>query len=763
MADPPITPTPAEPQRRLAAVVFADIVGYTAIASEDEDRALALVHLFQEVARDTVDVAGGRVVKFLGDGVLAEFGSADAAARAALDMSRSFAGRSRAAGTPADLRVGVHLGEVTAAPDGDVYGDGVNVASRIHAAAAPGQVFATEDVWRQLRRRRGFRLDDAGRRELKGIAEPVRVYRLDLSREGPPTAVGGADVGAETPRSGIRAGLGRRRLGVKRTTDVDEANPLARWRGLKWAIAAGPAVVAVVAVLIVGQRYWPQSAPGGDDPLAHGVTDLAPTGAPRSVAVLPFVALSRGEDDGYFADGLTEELLNALAAVPDLLVTARTSSFHFKGRDVPVPEVAQTLGVTYVIEGTVRRSGERLRITAQLIRGADGFQLWSESYDRDLVDVFAVQLDIAQNVAAALDVVLDETARARMADAGIRDVEAFIEFQKGYALYDAAFDETSASSFDSVLVDANVHFQRAVDRAPDFWLAHLFHSDVHLHRLTDIVYGRRGHNPDAGNLALERQRATEDLAAASSHAPTPEQRAAADFARILISDDWSGLAGSVERVLASERCLPTWYMEVFIPFDQGGTVRSHAERNVACNPLDNDAWIVYSKSLLHGFPAKALEVLDEARRRLGNPGWSRSDAVLAHIGLKQFDAAENALRSPELSEAERIELEVALHAARGNAGAAGEAAAAWLDRYGPHDRLAVIFAAWVGDAESADAIAARIDERASGPFALLGVLLDCKCGAAFDLDATPNLKARLAEAGFAWPPAAPFEWPLKDW
>jgi hypothetical protein len=351
-----------------------------------------------------------------------------------------------------------------------------------------------------------------------------------------------------------------------------------------------------------------------------------------------------------------------------------------------------------------------------------------------------------------------------MADAGVRDVEAFIEFQKGRALYDAAHKSVGAPQFDSLLVAANVHYERAIARAPNLWHPHLLHSDLHLHRLQNHVYGRRVDNPDAGTLALARQRAASDLAAASRFAPAPEQRAVADMHRILISDDWTGLAETVGKIVASGRCLPAFYLDRLIAFDREGAVQRLAERNVSCDPLDLDSWYIYVESLRQGSPRKALEVVDDALRRLGVRGeYLMSQKVLTHIALKQFDAAESTLRSPEFSEADRIELTVALHAARGNAGAAREAAAARSDRYGSHDMFAVIFAAWAGDAGSADAIAARIDERESGPFALLGVVVSCNCGAPFHLDATPNLKARLAEAGFAWPPATVFDWPLKNW
>ena len=163
--------------------------------------------------------------------------------------------------------------------------------------------------------------------------------------------------------------------------------------------------------------------------------------AEQSVAVLPFVAMSSGEDDGYFADGLTEEILNSLTQLPQLQVTARTSSFFFKGKDIPVPEVASLLNVAHVVEGSVRRDGERLRITSQLIRAADGIHLWSQTYDRKSEDIFAIQQDIAEKVAGALNVVLDDEARERMNAMRINNVDAFIAYQKGLELYENAHDK----------------------------------------------------------------------------------------------------------------------------------------------------------------------------------------------------------------------------------------------------------------------------------------------------------------------------------
>ena len=174
-------------------------------------------------------------------------------------------------------------------------------------------------------------------------------------------------------------------------------------------------IAAVVMMVLAVGWYW-RGAATSHAPAVDKVA-IAQTAAPaivanqKSVAVLPFVAMSQSAEDGYFADGLSEEIINALTTLPDLLVTARTSAFHFKGREVPVPDIAKTLGVAHVVEGSVRRSGDNLRITAQLIRASDGFHLWSQTYDRPVADIFAVQADIAANIARALDVVLDAKRR----------------------------------------------------------------------------------------------------------------------------------------------------------------------------------------------------------------------------------------------------------------------------------------------------------------------------------------------------------------
>jgi len=197
--------------------------------------------------------------------------------------------------------------------------------------------------------------------------------------------------------------------------------------------------------------------------------------ARQSIAVLPFDSLSDDPEQGYFADGLTEEILNALAALPKLLVTARTSSFFYKDKDVPVDEIAGRPGVEHILEGSVRRSGQQMRVTAQLVRARDGFHIWSNTYDRPVDDAFRVQTDIATQVASALGVLLDERERNRMQAAGVRDPEAYALYARGFELYQLAHGGAPQIP---TLVEANVFFDQAFARAPGLWAARYHSADL---------------------------------------------------------------------------------------------------------------------------------------------------------------------------------------------------------------------------------------------------------------------------------------------
>jgi adenylate cyclase len=378
----------------LAAIWFADIVGYTTLSSRDEDEAVRLVNRLQEIAQGTVEGHGGRVVKFVGDAVLASFSSTDEAVRAALEVQEQFTGGGTPGAGGPSLRIGIHVGDVVTSVDGDMYGDGVNVASRVQRLTDPGEVWVSEDVWRQLRQRAGFRFEPRGERELKGLAAPVTVYGVRME----------AEVAAGSTAAGARPDASRQHLQSPK-----------------------------------------------------------PTAARRSIAVLPFANMSRDPDNEYFSDGITETLLMTLTKLGDLKVISRTSVMQYKGTTKSVRQIGEELDVATVLEGSVQRAGERVRITAQLIEARTDAHLWADTYDRNLEDIFAIQSEVAERIATSLKAALTPAEKARLESRPTDSVEAYEWFLKGrYFL---------AKRTAATLRHAAGWFRKAVEADPEFALA----------------------------------------------------------------------------------------------------------------------------------------------------------------------------------------------------------------------------------------------------------------------------------------------------
>ena len=270
------------------------------------------------------------------------------------------------------------------------------------------------------------------------------------------------------------------------------------------------------------------STPGVSPPSTAGRVSA------NSIAVLPFVNMSSNADNEFFSDGLSEEILNSLARIQGIQVVGRTSSFQFKGKNEDLRGIGEKLGVANVLEGSVRREGERARITAQLIRASDGYHLWSETYDRTLQDTLAVQLDIAEKVAAALDVLLDDKQRVIMRKAGIGNVDAFVAYQKGLKLY---FDAHADPNIDLVtgLRAANAEFDKATALEPGFFEAHFAKVDLYEH-----ILQADDRKPAERQQAQREALKTLELAAASSK--DEQQRALTLAERQMLSDDWRGLS-----------------------------------------------------------------------------------------------------------------------------------------------------------------------------------------------------------------------------
>jgi TolB-like protein/uncharacterized membrane protein YhdT len=333
--------------------------------------------------------------------------------------------------------------------------------------------------------------------------------------------------------------------GVRLTAAVPEAESISQKTGRKldYAILAG---LALVAVLVVGDRVMRGAAQtevaGAEAPAAETAqAEPAPINADadpataaanaidrsKSIAVLPFADFSAGGDHEWFSDGLTEEILNALARTPDLLVASRTSSFKYKGADEEIPIIAKALGVEHVLEGSVRRAGERLRITAQLIRAGDGFHLWSENYDRSIDDVIAIQEDIAVEIATALETAMDPEALAEMVSAGTRSVEAYQAYLEGLAHFN-----TLSARGDYGLSDAYEAYERARKTDANFAAAHYNAAQYWVQSLTPTVMGTR--DPEQGDRNYREFRARIDAAIDAAQG-TPEhlrytaQRAIIDY------------------------------------------------------------------------------------------------------------------------------------------------------------------------------------------------------------------------------------------
>jgi adenylate cyclase len=352
-------------KRKLSAILSADVVGYSRLMGEDEVSTVRTLEAYRKVMSDLIEQFRGRVVDSPGDNLLSEFSSVVDAVQCAVEIHEVI--RAKNEELPEDrrmlFRIGVNLGDVI--EEGDrIYGDGVNIAARLEGLAEAGGICISGSAHEQIENKLALGYEFFGEHTVKNIAKPVKVYKVPV---GPKAA---------TTKEGD-----------------DKKTKLNNWR---WTALSAIGAIIVIIVAVAVWNFYLRQAP----------TTIDVEEAPKTIAVLPFDDLSPEKDQEYFVVGLSEELLNTLTKIPDLLVTAKTSSFAFKGTDKMVQDIAEVLGVANILEGSVRKAGNALRITAQLVRASDGFHLWSETYDRELKDIFAVQEDIAIKVANELKMTL---------------------------------------------------------------------------------------------------------------------------------------------------------------------------------------------------------------------------------------------------------------------------------------------------------------------------------------------------------------------
>jgi adenylate cyclase len=396
-------------KRKLTAILSADVKGYSRLMGEDEEATVRTITAHRKVITSVIQKYRGRVVDSPGDNILAEFVSVVDAVQSAVEIQEVV--RAKNAELPEErrmeFRVGINLGDVI--QEGErIYGDGVNIAARVEGLADPGGICISGSAYEQIENKLALGYDYIGEHTVKNIVKPIRVYKV-------PT-------GPET---------------LQKVSE--EKRPAPGWQ------RAALAVVIALVVVAGGVALWKSYRPSISPMEAASVEKMAfPLPDKPSIAVLPFSNLSGDPEQEYFSDGLTEEIISALGSVPKLFVIARNSTFTYKGKPVKVQQVAEELGVRYVLEGSVRKGGDKIRITAQLIDALTGRHLWAKRYDRNLSDIFAVQDELTKEIITAMQVKLTEGEEVKAAAKGTNNLEAYLKYLQASELINRINPQSNA-------------------------------------------------------------------------------------------------------------------------------------------------------------------------------------------------------------------------------------------------------------------------------------------------------------------------------
>ncbi len=551
-------------ERRLAAILAADVVGYSRLMGEDEAGTLARFEgLKAEILDPLIAQHRGRVVKLMGDGFLVEFASVVDALACALAWQDTVEARANQVSEERALRfrIGVNLGDVMVKGD-DLYGDGVNVAARLEALAAPGSVLVSRTVYDHANGKLAASFEDLGEKQLKNIAKPVQVYRATKAAE------------------------------IAHVRFDAESGARPRWH----ATVAGILVLLIAAAggVLWLQPWAPREQPASVERMAFPLPDKP------SIAVLPFTNMSGDPEQEYFADGITDDLITDLSKIAGLFVIARNSTFAYKGRAVQMRQVAEDLGVRYILEGSVRRDGDQVRINAQLIDATTGGHLWAERYDGDMASVFALQDKVTRKIVEALKVSLTEGEQEQIGHSRTTNVAARDAFLNGWERYQRFTPEDMAR--------AVPYFEKAIELDPGYGRAYA---------ALGLVYFRgcqwKWHEPLGVSYVEAFDISSDYLKKAKEH-PT-----------------------SLAHVLASQILLYDRYHEdAFV----------EAERAVTLDPNDPEAHLVMGWALITTErPSVGVEFVKRAMRI--NPGYpSHSLLALgtAHFAMGQFAEAATAYK-----------------------------------------------------------------------------------------------------------------------
>jgi adenylate cyclase len=430
-------------KRKLTAILSADVVGYSRLMGEDEAATVKTLETYKGVMFSLIKQHRGRVVDSPGDNLLAEFGSVVDAVQCAVAVQKEL--QARNASLPENrrmqFRIGINLGDVIEEQD-RIYGDGVNIAARLEALADPGGICVSKTAFDYVESKLPLGYQFLGEQEVKNIAKPVGAYRV-----------------------------------VMETRVIDEeekqkAKALPLWRR-KALLSVG----IIVILAVIGTLYWnfylrrPAVEAADPEKMAYPLPEKP------SIAVLPFDNLSGDPEQEYLTDGITENIIMALSQIPDMFVIARNSTFTYKGKPIKVKQVTEELGVRYVLEGSIQKSGDRLRITAQLIDAIEGHHIWAERYDRELKDIFALQDEITKKIITAMQMKLTGMQLARALAKGTDNLEAYLKFLQGFKHFGRLNPD------DAVL--ARRYFEEAIALDPEFATPYFFMGHIHLSEIRE--------------------------------------------------------------------------------------------------------------------------------------------------------------------------------------------------------------------------------------------------------------------------------------
>ena len=418
----PMEPKPLE--HKLTAILYADVAGYSRLTGEDEEATHRALSAYLDAIKVSIENHNGIVLHFAGDAVLSDFATVSGALICAVAIQQDLQERNNALPDErkVQFRVGVNLGEVIVDRN-EIYGDGVNIAARLESLAEPGGICISESVHTAVGNKLPLDYEFIGERAVKNIAKPVRAYSARLKL--------GATLPAPSPRK------------------------------TRWPMRHVIAAAATASVFVIGSVaiVWLTRESHPIAPVSQREIVLPLSDKP-SIAVLPFINMSNDPNQEYFADGITEDLNTELSKISGLFVIARNSAFSYKGKTVKPKEVARELGVRYIVEGSVRRAGDQVRINAQLIDTTTAGQVWAERYDGSLTNVFTLQEKVTQKIVAALAVNLSPQSKTRRAQTGTDNPQAYDVFLKGWEHYRLRTPEH--------YIKAREYFEQAIDLDPGY-------------------------------------------------------------------------------------------------------------------------------------------------------------------------------------------------------------------------------------------------------------------------------------------------------